>query len=111
MKVDPMSSAIGSIFLEKSIFAPAKNPVALRIGRNTKNFNFSGVLPLHDLLDGFQVSLIIHAPSPPITSDSYKEALAFPSEECCARNIEAVAYLFGFVLFRNLACGHGTLSR
>jgi hypothetical protein len=101
---------MGSVFLEKSIFAPATNPVALRIGRNTQNFNFSGVLSLHDLLDVFQVSLIIHAPSPPVTSDSHKETLAFPSEECRARNIEAVAYLFGFVFFRNLACGHGTLS-
>jgi hypothetical protein len=43
-----MSNAIGSIFLDKSILAPATNPVASRIGRNTKNFNFSGVLALHE---------------------------------------------------------------
>ena len=101
MYVDPMSRAIGSIFLENSMLTPDAVIPRRRI---------SGVLSPDDLFDDLQIVLIIDPPAAPVTANPGEQPLALPAEKGRPGNIEPVADLLGFIYSRVFALDHCSLT-
>jgi hypothetical protein len=70
----------------------------------------TGVLALHDFLNGPQVAVIVNPPPAPISFNTVQQAFALPPEKRSPGNIEPAADLVGFIFLSAFVCNHGTLS-